>query len=54
MVKKSTSWQSLFSKNITSSFIQSYGNFLQYCSKNNLILNRRSRQIALYLYLNKI
>ena len=54
MVKKSISWQSFFSKNITRPFIQSYGNFLQYSSKNNIILNRRSRQIALYLYLNKI
>lgn len=54
MMRRSISLDSFFYYKPTNKLIPSYGNFLDYCSKNNIILNRCIRKKALLLYLNNV
>jgi len=50
-MRRSISLDSFFHYNPLKKLISSYGNFLDYCSKNNIILNRCIRKRVLWLYL---
>lgn len=53
-MRRSISLDSFFYYNPIKKLISSYGNFLSYCNKNTIILNRIIRKKALWLYLNNV
>ncbi len=53
-MRRSISLDSFFYYKPIKRLISSYGKFLNYCSVNNIILNRCIRKKALWLYLNNI
>lgn len=50
-LKKSQSFHSFFFESPTKPLISSYGKYLEYCSKNNIVATKSSRLYALRCFL---
>lgn len=52
-MKRNSSWPSIVNNVPTKPFINSYGNFLHYIQKYNILLTPSIRRYALELYMNR-